>query len=454
MQLKFLYLLLLSSLSVFSQKEKSKDTIKIKIQPSVATRVVLYAAKGAQQKYISYVDATNGIFNLPVPKNLKKGMYRLVYNQKTMEYLDFLYFGKDLSFQFNPEKPLEAPIFKNSALNTTYFTKLKVFREQQQTLDSLQVAYFKTQEKPILKSIEKAYKKQAKLLDKSLHNFLEKEDNTLVKDLVKATIQVKPKQPMADPDAYLSFIKTHYFDVIDFNNKHLIGSSILIDKAMDYVFYLNISNTTIAQNKIYKKAVATLLPKIKNPIVRKGFIKALLQSFAKEENIVLTDYLFAQFYDKLPLEIQDKQYVKSLQQELRTAVGRTAPDFKWKENKKFIKLSDLKGFDTYILAFWSSSCPHCLKEMPKLYEYAKDKKNTKVILIGLQTEEDKGAWKSETYYYPDFTHVLALDKWENPIVRSYNVHATPSYFVLNADKKIINKPYGLTDLKVFFKSLK
>jgi len=92
--------------------------------------------------------------------------------------------------------------------------------------------------------------------------------------------------------------------------------------------------------------------------------------------------------------------------------------------------------------------------VPKLHEYLKANEKIKVILVGLQTEEDKGAWKSETYYYPEFTHVLALGKWENAIVQNYNVNATPSYYVLDADKKIIAKPFEYVDVKDFFSKKK
>ena len=40
-------------------------------------------------------------------------------------------------------------------------------------------------------------------------------------------------------------------------------------------------------------------------------------------------------------------------------------------------------------------------------------------------------------------------KWDNPIGDNYGVSATPTYFVLNKDKKIVSKPYDFKALKEY-----
>ncbi len=452
---KIFFLFLFFSVNLFAQEEEvAMDTLRITLKPAeTTTRLVLYSAKGAQQKYVSYVDAIDGNFKLPIPKESQHGMYRLVFDQATMKYIDFLYVGKELVFTFDPTNPQKAPEFNNSPENTTYFTKIQEFDALQKEIDNNQVAYFQTQDSVEKIALTREYNSLLSNLQSKKDSFMKSTSSNLVKDLILAAIQVKPQTPIENPNEYLPFVKSHYFDHVDFGNTNLVHSSVLIDKVMDYVFYLTVSNDIKTQNEMYKTAVKEVLQKIDNDFIRKGFILALLQSFAKEENIVVADYLF-EFYDALPLDLQNASYRAGLQQELKTAIGRTAPDFGWKEEEKILKLSTLEGYDNYIVVFWSSTCPHCLAAIPKLYEYIKDNTKTKVILVGLETEESQGSWKSETYYYPEFTHVLALDKWENPIVRSYNVHATPSYFVLDANKIIIDKPYELADLKVFFKDLK
>jgi thiol-disulfide isomerase/thioredoxin len=114
-------------------------------------------------------------------------------------------------------------------------------------------------------------------------------------------------------------------------------------------------------------------------------------------------------------------------------------------------LHQLEGADYYLLIFWSSACGHCLDELPKVKELITKKPNVKVVAFGLEREEND--WKNEIKNFPDFIHQIGLDKWENPIVKTYGVSATPMYFLLSADKIIMAKPYEYEDLEVVLKGL-
>lgn len=451
---KFLYFFLLLPFILSAQKINVADTLYIEMEPATSTRVVLYSAFGVQQKYVSYADSGNGKFKVSLPKTSHKGMYRLVFNQKTMNYIDFLYLGKSFNMQFNPLEPEIPPIFIDSDENNRYYEYLNDIGENQQQLDSIQVLFFQEQDDSVLKDLNIKYKKRHKLFSTYLSSFDTSENNQILKDLINANTRIQPEEPIRNPEEYLPFVKAHYFDTIDFNNENLIHSSVLIDKVMDYVFYLTVSRDVTTQNKLYKEAVDDVLQRMDNQEIKSAFLQAFIQSFAKEENITLTDFLFEEYYNKLDLAFQKTEFRTTLQQELKTAVGRTASDIVWEEDDKTVNLSELADYDYYIIMFWSTSCPHCMKEIPKLHDFTKEMKNVKVIAIGMETVESKGTWKSETYYYPTFSHILGLGKWENPIARNYNVFSTPNYFVLDADKKIIDKPYEMVDVKVFFNGLK
>ena len=80
-----------------------------------------------------------------------------------------------------------------------------------------------------------------------------------------------------------------------------------------------------------------------------------------------------------------------------------------------------------------------------MYEFVKGNEDVKVIAIGL--EDEPSQWQREIAKYPEFDHILGLGKWQNEIGRSYNVTSTPTYFVLNGDKKILAKPYDFPAYK-------
>ena len=52
--------------------------------------------------------------------------------------------------------------------------------------------------------------------------------------------------------------------------------------------------------------------------------------------------------------------------------------------------------------------------------------------------------------FPEFINVLGLGKWDNKIGDAYGVTETPTYFVLNREKQIVNKPEDYDALRYFF----
>lgn len=429
---------------------QDKDTIYIHVAAPTTKRVILYQPEGGKQKFVTYQDATDGKFKLPIQKDQRKGIYRLIYNEQTMDYLDFIYLGKSLTFSFNPENPTENPVFANSTENTQYYAALSKMFAYMQRLDSIQVRYFQVDDNENVKAILKDYTAIKKEMNSYIEEFSNSDVNSITKDLVMAQVSVKPETLIRDPKDYLPFVKEHYFDNLGFNNKNLQHSSILVDMVLDYVFYLTVAQEPEMQNKLYQDAVDKVMEKMEDTPFKANVIESLIRSFAKEENITLTDYLFDTYYKKLDISNQDPAFTKNIRKKLLTAIGRKAANFSWEIEGESQNLYSLEGFDQYIIVFWSATCPHCLKEIPKFHDFIKDNKKVKVIAIGLETEESKAKWKSETYYYPDFQHVLGLGKWNNTIAQNYNVHATPSYFILNADKIFVSKPYDLEEIKEFY----
>ena len=92
-----------------------------------------------------------------------------------------------------------------------------------------------------------------------------------------------------------------------------------------------------------------------------------------------------------------------------------------------------------------------MEELPKVKTLVADKPNLKVIAFAL--EDGKEAWAYTIKNFPDFTHVLGLQRWDNPTVRTYGITSTPTYFLLDQDKTIIAKPYAYEDLEKTLENL-
>jgi thiol-disulfide isomerase/thioredoxin len=154
-------------------------------------------------------------------------------------------------------------------------------------------------------------------------------------------------------------------------------------------------------------------------------------------------------YSNMPKEFQNAQVISETKNKLKLAIGNTAPDFTFEENGVTKKLSTFKtNAKNIILVFWSTTCSHCLHEIPLLYNFSKTLKN--VHVIGFTMENDDLGFKKYAPMYPEWTNILGLKKWQNKVARKYEIRATPTYFILDKNKKIVAKPEHFKDLKAFF----
>ena len=403
-----------------------------------------YQLKPSSQEYVTAGPVKNGNLELVMPKTAEAGLYRMVYAVPTDEfYFDVIYNGKeDIQLTFNISNGVA---FTSSKENGTYLGYLKEVHAAEKRLAD----YYTTGQKDKAKFI--AIVNDLKGVQNS---FETKSEGLIAHNFIKANRPYIPSQ-QESPEQYGLSKKEHFFDVLDFNNPILQSSGFLMDKAVTFVF---LSGSSKSSGHVPEQEVQKNLEVLNSKMagVDDLFKARLFEKLWSETHKLKTDASADLIYNNylLPLskingpkEIQDITDKIELVNRLR--IGATAPEIRWKEKGTDRKMSDLSGAQTYVLLFWSSTCSHCLKEVPELYEALKDTKTVQVLAYAL--EDDDISWKAESAKMPDFTHVLGLGKWENEYVFLYDVHQTPTYIVLDAQKRIVAKPSNLDELLSYLK---
>ena len=190
-----------------------------------------------------------------------------------------------------------------------------------------------------------------------------------------------------------------------------------------------------------------------NNKVKKTILDIMWRKFAEAGNEPIANYITETYLLDLAKADQDTKILESIVPFRNISLGKVAPDFDIPLNtNKSTKLSALNSSENYILVFWSTTCSHCLNEVPQLEAFIKPIDKEKIQVIAIALEDDKERWEEIIDDFPDFIHVLGMGKWNNKIGNSYNVTGTPSYFVLNSNKEIIAKPYDVVSVKNYFGS--
>lgn len=399
----------------------------------------LYEAtpKGANYINRGKIDSI-GNFEIPLDSTIAPGIYKIVYAIPPEENnFDFIYNGKEtVAINFSYEKGVE---FTESEENKLWNSYLNSMAMVNQTISNF---YSKG------KTDKEGFNSIFKVVKDTQIAYEESANGKLVSAFITANRPYIPAQ-YEDITTYSKNLKQHFLSQIDFGNYLLQSSSFLVDRVTGYVFNLVEDPNNITYKRLVDDVANAIIDD--NLEIKTSLIEILWQRFVAMENHELANYITDTYLLDLANKSENRVLAETITSYKNTSVGTKAPNFEIVSTQNTTSLHNLEGSDYYLLIFWSSGCSHCLNELPKVKELVANKPNLKVVAFGLEEEPTK--WTDEIKNYPNFIHNIGLGKWDNPIVKTYGVAATPMYFLLNSSKIIIAKPYAFEDLEVVLKDL-
>ena len=411
--------------------------------PENFTWAVLYQITPTSKVYTAQTRVSEGNFEFKLPENTPKGIYKIVYNvPQEIKNFDVIYNAKeDVVLSFSEEKGADFISSEENLLLKDYMNSMMAIGDD--------IGGLYGEENVNKPEVKKLFKKLSEAQD----HFEKKSKGTLASHFIKAS---KPYMPTKFEEAstYIKNVKKNYFTSVNFSDPVLQGSNFLIDRAIAYV--ISLSDYNEKGELMYQSTIDALFSNLGETDrgFQKIYLKNIWRNFVENNMPEPANYISERYLIAIATELQDEALVQNLTLYKNLSIGNKAPDFSWEieQDTKLIpqSLYELDVAEKYIIAFWSSSCSHCLKELPKLYKSINKFKNNEFKVIAIGLEDPNSSWKSETYYYPNFIHVLALGKWENKIGRDYGISSTPTYFVLDKDKNIIYKPETFDELQMYF----
>jgi thiol-disulfide isomerase/thioredoxin len=390
-----------------------------------------YHLKPGTQNFIAETAIKNGVFNISIPENALPGTYRLAYAVPQEKfYFDVIYNGKeDITLAFDVTSGVAFFNSQENILFNTYFKEITDLEQQiadYYTSGNTEEATFNTLTERMLRTQNSYEKKSA---------------GTMANHFIKSNKPYIPEE-IQSVEAYVNGRKAHYFDAMELGNPVLQASGFLTEKLLNYVFTaLPLQAMTDKETQETMNAnvdvINEKLSNVGDTYKVHLFYSLWTQAAASGYNLA-SDYIYASYLKKLATTTDNKKIVDEIDLHNRLRLGAVAPNIKWEKGQTTYTLKGMEGADNYILAFWSSTCGHCLNELPALQKKLKNYNTVKVIAVGL--EEDTESWQKESAKLPDFEHAIALDKWESKYAKTYNILKTPTYFMLDKEKRIIAKP--------------
>jgi peroxiredoxin len=248
------------------------------------------------------------------------------------------------------------------------------------------------------------------------------------------------------------FLKSHYFSETDFQDTLLLNTNILTGKIISYLTLYQDQNMT--QEELEENLVIAV-----DTVLEKAFVNQQVYEF-------VVSFLIKGFeaigFEKGLEHIANHNMVNDLcvnserKKELenkielikRLAIGQPAPDFTFTDDLGNSVSLDKINSEKTVIVFWASWCPHCTDILPTLKEYYNPDNTSQLEIIGVSIDTDAESWQNAISDHQfNWINIAELKGWDGPIVEQYGVSATPTFFVLDKNKKIIGKPANEKDLR-------
>ena len=385
--------------------------------------------------------------------NLTRGMYQL--ETEFGQTVDFLYDDAPIKILVKDIDDNSTVDFLDSQANRDWYA-YQVIKEQ--TFNSLNLL------KPILRD----YDKDSEFYIKSLNEY-EQLQNAFVSFTDSLMLHDNYASKLIKVDRFPSLnlnddfkkqrndMIANFFNDVDFNDLSLIPTDVLTNKIFDFL------SIQLTSDQNQEQQIMSLILASDNVLNRasvnfemyKFIFRFLIESFNELKINEVVDYLTRIPYSE-NIECTENQYNELLsiaEFNSRARIGSIAKNISG--TTIFDESFDLYSIDNdfTIVYFWSYTCDHCRENIKDLKIFLDENPDFSLVAVSVKGDLKKiknlvKKTKLNGYFYHDGL------EWNCPFVDDYAVTGTPSFYLLDKEKKIVYKPFDFDELVDFVKIIK
>jgi thiol-disulfide isomerase/thioredoxin len=476
-------LVLLSTTFVHAQAVKKQPVsnnksvghnIEITLKPYKNTKIYLGTNYGQNRVFADSTilnDASLGYFK--GKEKLTPGIYFIVSPRYTILFEFLVDEGQQFKIIADTLNLSDHTII-GSKDNDIFSTYSKTMNQLGRQRSQLEQAY----NNATISSDSVKYLQALKKIDTSFKQERQKIITTAPKSMMRFFLDVlqRPEVPAipiikgkADSTYPFYYVKNHYWDNVVFNDNRLLRTPFFEAKLDEYFKnYVSREPDSIIEEVQYMLTVAKTGKEIYPFLLFKFTNKYISPEFMGQDKVFL--HLFQNFFSKGDTVLLNNESKKAITERaysiMANLIGNSAPplDLNTMDNKAFSLYNSPAKF-TFI-AFWDPTCGHCKEEMPRVDSfYTKNWKQLGVQVIGVNTNvKELASWKqfiTEQHFDAGWSHVYQTEAAFNAEINAgkpttirqlYDVFKTPTFYLLDKDKKIIAKNLTVDQFHDFLQS--
>ena len=422
MKRKFLFLpFLLLSFFISAQ-----FTIKVESPKDFSFKeAYLYSLNGSKDILLDKVEKKNNVWIFNVNKNYV-GMLKIYFPQANTS-LNFISENKNIDLRFETKNNKVNQIdYKDESNKIFYAIQDQQIKKEQilPALNQIQTFYKDDSTFGVALKNEISVLNEDIVFNEEEHPFLNYYFKTYQNYIKESAGKKNPTN-----DEIISFLN---------NTQNYLETSSLL-KPILMVFLSNTSRSSLG-DEVDKLLTAVNVETPRGQII----LSELIEIFnvysikdLKEKYLTEAKNLKCTINDRLANTIKSNANIE---------IGKIIPNntFLNPVNTKVKSLHDVKA-DKKIIILWSSTCSHCEKEIGEMVLQYNKLKEKNIEIVGLSLDSDAKSYSDKVKMLP-WINDTELKGWYSSYVDTYNLHATPTFYIVDAKNKIIANPDNFSEI--------
>jgi peroxiredoxin len=208
------------------------------------------------------------------------------------------------------------------------------------------------------------------------------------------------------------------------------------------LFYVGSPTDTILPREEYHNAIDIIMTNVSaDTELRQYVVDLLLDIFERDENEQALNYIVENYLEEQCESDVADLVLSRMNGFKKMEKGVVAPEIVIKDrNGRTISMSELD--EKYVLVmFWASTCEHCQKLIPKLHDWYLSEEHPELEVLSVSIDTIREQWESYIEEH-ELKWICAWEPlgWYGKVAGDYYVYATPSIFLLDRNRLILDKP--------------
>lgn len=418
--------LLQTTLLLLSYFASAQFTIKVESPKDFSfNEAYLYTVNGSKDILIDKAEKKNNTWQFQV-KNSYLGLLK-VYFPKANTSLNLVSENKNVDLKFSVKNNKVQQIDYNDEVNNIFYSIQDQQKKREQILPALyqiQNFYKENSDFGVALKNEVSNLSADIVFDSDKHPFLSYYFKTYQNFLQESVGKKNPTN-----DEIISFLN---------NTQNYLETSSLL-KPILMVFLSNTSRSNLG-DEVDKLLTAVNVETPRGQTILSELIEIFnVYSIKDLKEKYLTEA------KNLKCTINDR-LANTIKSNANTEIGKIIPNntFVNPVNTKVKSLHDVKA-DKKIIILWSSTCSHCEKEIGEMVLQYNKLKEKNIEVVGLSLDSDAKSYSDKVKMLP-WINDTELKGWYSSYVDTYNVHATPTFYIVDAKNKIIANPDNFSEI--------